>query len=232
MIKRNYERLIAAAEALRPLSGELVYVGGAITELLVTDEGAADSRVTKDVDVIARITSYAAYSELGERLRELGFSEDTSEGAPICRWLKGEMKLDAMPTDQAILGFANHWHKKAVEEPDDYRIAADLVIRIATAPLFVAMKIEAFRDRGEGDFVMSHDLEDVVAVVDGRESLVSELQESGSEVRQYVGEQITALLETREFLDALPGHLPPDDASQDRIELVLQRLRAIAAVAT
>jgi len=44
-------------------------------------------RLTFDVDVIAEINSYADYASFSERLRALGFREDTSRGAPLCRWL-------------------------------------------------------------------------------------------------------------------------------------------------
>ena len=48
----NLQRLIDAAEKLHPLLGELVFVGGAVTGLLITDDAAADSRITFDVDAI------------------------------------------------------------------------------------------------------------------------------------------------------------------------------------
>ncbi|MGC9950358.1 MAG: hypothetical protein ABSF64_28670 [Bryobacteraceae bacterium] len=75
--------MIAAARLLRPLLDEFVFVGGTVTGLLITDEAAADPRPTFDVDVIAEITSYAAYATFGDRLRALGFREDTREGAPL-----------------------------------------------------------------------------------------------------------------------------------------------------
>jgi hypothetical protein len=80
----NLEQLIAAARLLRPLLGELVFVGGTVTGLLITDEAAANPRPTLDVDAIAEITSYAQYAAFGDRLRALGFREDTSEGARRC----------------------------------------------------------------------------------------------------------------------------------------------------
>jgi hypothetical protein len=54
----NRDQLITAAELLRPLLNELVFVGGSIVGLLITDEAAADPRITIDVDAIAEITSY------------------------------------------------------------------------------------------------------------------------------------------------------------------------------
>src|SRR5258706_11034328 len=83
----NREQLITAAQLLRPLLGELVFVGGSVTGLLITDEAAGNPRTTFDVDAIAEITSYAEYAAFGDRLRALGFAEDTSEGAPLCRWV-------------------------------------------------------------------------------------------------------------------------------------------------
>jgi len=42
-------------------------------------------------------------------------------------------------------------------------------IRLITSPYFIATKLTAFRDRASGDPTSSHELEDVIAVVDGRE---------------------------------------------------------------
>ena len=98
----NREQLIIAARLLRPLLGELVFVGGAVTGLLITDQAAADPRTTFDVDAIAEITSYAEYAAFGNRLRALGFQEDTREGAPLCRWVHHGTTLDVMPLDEKI----------------------------------------------------------------------------------------------------------------------------------
>jgi len=73
MLNPNLEQLFATASLLRPMLGELVFVGGAVTSLLVTDEGAGLPRTTLDVDAIAEITSYAGYTAFGKRLRALGF---------------------------------------------------------------------------------------------------------------------------------------------------------------
>ncbi len=101
-----------AARFLRPLLGELVFVGGCTTALLITNTAAADVRPTYDVDAIAEITSYAAYTAFSERLRNLGFAEDVSEGAPICRWRQQNTVLDVMPLDPKILGFSNRWYSR------------------------------------------------------------------------------------------------------------------------
>jgi hypothetical protein len=128
---------MAAAEALRPLLRELVFVGGSVTGLLITDNAAGDVRGTLDVDAIAEITSYAQYAAFGERLHALGFSEDNREGAPMCRWVHGRTILDVMPLDAAILGFSNRWYKAAMESSETRTLSAGLEIRMITAPFFV-----------------------------------------------------------------------------------------------
>jgi hypothetical protein len=98
------------------------------------------------------------------------------------------------------------------------------------AVYFCATKLEAFHHRGKGDFFSSHDLEDLLAVVDGREQLVDELEAAEREVRTYIAGQCRSLLTSTDFVDALPGHLLPDPACQARITILLQRLNKIAAL--
>ena len=226
----NLRQLIAAADALRPLLAELVFVGGCVTGLLITDEAAGDPRGTLDVDAIAEITSYAQYTDFGERLRTLGFTEDASEGAPLCRWVRARIILDVMPIDQDILGFSNRWYKAAMDSSLTRRISTDLEIRIVTAPYFLATKLEAFRGRGKGDFLGSHDLEDLTSIVDGRETLLSELRAERHDLRTYIRREIRSLLNASGFIDALPGYLLPDPASQSRISVVLKRLEDLASI--
>jgi hypothetical protein len=225
----NLDQLIATAAALRPLLPELVFVGGCVTGLLITDEAAGEPRGTIDVDAIAEITSYAQYAEFGDRLRGLGFNEDTSKGAPVCRWIQGRMILDVMPFNEKILGFSNRWYKAAVEASVAKKLRDDLEIRMVAAPYFVATKLEAFKGRGAGDFLGSHDLEDVISVVDGRETLSAEVRNAGIDLNKSVGREIAKLLENPAFMDALPGFLLPDAASQSRIKIVLARLRDLAS---
>jgi hypothetical protein len=101
----NLNLLLETAHRLRPLLGEVVFVGGCTTALLITDPGAEAVRPTYDVDVIVKIASYADYIVFSERLRALGFQEDSSEGAPLCRWQWEQTKLDVMPLDERVLGF-------------------------------------------------------------------------------------------------------------------------------
>jgi hypothetical protein len=230
MTKTHIELLEMAAPILEPLLPEVVFVGGCATALLITDPAAAPVRVTYDVDVIAEIVSYADYVEFAERLRALGLEEDTREGAPVCRWRRGELTLDVMPLDAAILGFANRWYPAALSTANDVTLRTGHVLRVITGPLFLATKLNAFRNRGEEDYLASHDLEDVVAVLDGRPTVADEVRSSSSDVRIYVAQEIKRLLRKHRFLDALPGYLLPDAASQTRIDSLIATLNELGGL--
>lgn len=228
MADNNLGRLIDAAELLRPVLGELVFVGGTTAGLLVTDTAAGQPRSTIDVDAIVGTRTYLEHTRFEQRLRELGFQPDAREGAPLCRWVQGKIVLDVMPLDPSALGFSNRWYGLAVETAESALILHDLTIRIVSAPLFVATKIEAFKGRGHGDYWSSHDLGDLIALIDGRATLSAEIRAQQEDLREYVREEIRRLLSDTRFIDALPGFLLPDAASQARIILVLERLNELA----
>jgi hypothetical protein len=230
MPNRNLELLTDAARLLQPLLDELVFVGGCATTLLITDKAAADVRPTFDVDAIAEITSYADYIVFSTKLRELGFAEDTTEGAPICRWKQATTILDVMPLDEKILGFSNRWYKSAMDSAQERDLGRDLRIRVVTAVYFCATKLDAFHGRGQNDFLASHDLEDLIAVIDGRSELAGEVRAASQDVRGYIASEIGKLLGTSTFIDALPGYLLPDTVSQARITFLLERLKELAAL--
>lgn len=95
-----------AAAALGELLDELVLVGGCAVGLLVTDPARTPVRQTIDVDLLTEVTPVASYYTLCERLRTHGFAEQPTEDV-ICRWAKGGLLIDVMPTDEKVLGFTN-----------------------------------------------------------------------------------------------------------------------------
>ena len=98
--------------------------------------------------------------------------------------------------------------------------------KIISAPYFCATKLEAIFNRGKGDFY-HHDLEDIIAVVDGRQELLAEVKAASTDVRDYIASEVTGLLASPGFMEALPGHLPGDSASQARLPIVRGRLEAL-----
>ncbi len=228
MTNPNLEMLRIAIENLGELADEMVFVGGCTTGLLITDEGAADVRATDDVDSIVEVTSYAQYNTFAERLKAVDFREDTRDGAPTCRWVKGDTVLDVMPLDEKVLGFTNIWYQPAIDEAEEHEILPGMTIKVISPPYFCATKLEAFDGRGAGDYLASHDLEDIITVIDGRAEIIEEISRAPEDVRDYISGKIRGLLHTRQFLDALPGYLLPDEASQGRLRILTERLTQIA----
>ena len=181
--------------------------------------------------MICRMIAKSDDHQLGRQLRQRGFQEDSRPGAPLCRWCTDDLVLDLMPTQGEILGFANRWYPLALETAQLQGLPSGRAIRIVTAPVFLATKLESFRGRGQGNFLFSHDLEDLIAVVDGRASLLEECRLSPPELRNNLATQFHDLLNTSAFNEALPAFLPPDQASQQRLPDLLETLRAITALA-
>ena len=113
---------------------------------------------------------------------------------------------------------------------EERELEEDLKIRLVAPVYFCASKLEAFAGRGKNDFSASRDLEDLIAVVDGRAELVGEIRAAANDVRSYLAKEIKKLLSIREFTDALPGHLQPDTASQERVGTIISRLEEIASL--
>lgn len=227
----NLDMLELMAGKLGDLAEQLVFVGGSTTGLFITDRLLPPVRVTRDVDVITEASSRHDYHQLEEKLRALGFSPDQSQDAPICRWRIGELILDLMPTDASILGFANRWYPDALTEADTTQLPSGRIIRTLTPPHFLATKLEAFHGRGNGDYWASHDMEDIVCVIDGRAELVAEISASHEELRSYLQAEFTALHADPMFAEAVSGFLPGDAISQTRAPRILQRIAAIAGLA-
>ena len=101
--------LEAVVAGLGTLTDEMVFVGGCVTGLLITDAAAPDIRATTDVDALVEVVSVHEYHQLSAALRARGFVEDQSPEAPIARWRHGSKVFDVMPTDASVLGFGNEW---------------------------------------------------------------------------------------------------------------------------
>ncbi len=224
----NIEILEAAVKRLGELTDRLVFLGGCATGLLITDSAAPPIRFTHDVDVITEAATLAEYYRLSEQLRAQGFVENNDENSPICRWRAEGLLLDVMPTNPSLLGFGSDWYQEALEKAEEVDLPSGKRIRMITAPYFLACKLAAFADRGEGDFQLSHDMEDIVAVIDGRSELADEVLHAAIPLKEHLAKSFADLLNNGRFQEALPGHLPGDAASQTRLPILLKRIQQVA----
>jgi len=224
----NIEILTLAVHLLGELADDMVFLGGCATGLLISDPAAPPIRVTRDVDAIVQVLSRAEYYRLSKKLKGCGFKEDTSEGAPICRWLNGEIILDVMPTDQEILGFGNDWYQKAIEHPMLFELPDTRAIRVVSPPYFLITKLQAFEGRGNGDYMLSHDMEDIISVLDGRHEILDEINNTDTELARELANRFQQLLRHQRFIDAVSGHMPTHATGQARVAGIIETINRIA----
>ena len=224
MAHPNLDILIGMAKAMGSLCEQVVFVGGCATGLLVDNAELMDVRPTEDVDAIAEVTSLAAYHLLAEQLMQRGFKQTMADNTPPFRWYWNRMQLDLVPLDEKVLGFANPWYRVGFDTALSVTLAGGLQLRHLSAPHFLATKFEAFKDRGQSDVYLSHDLEDIMTVMEGRSSVAKEMATAHAAVRKYVGESVATLLDMPTFHNALSGLL----SAPEREQTVKARLLQIA----
>ncbi|MGA2050630.1 MAG: hypothetical protein ABSG96_23250 [Terracidiphilus sp.] len=128
-----------------------------------------------------------------------------------------------MALTKEVLGFTNIWYESALRHAATISLPRGQTIRVIAAPFFLGTKMEAFRGRGRMDFQASHDLEDFVAVIEGRENIVQEIAESPRDLRDYLSDAAKGLLAESRFLDVLPGFV----LDGERVPLIRERIASI-----
>lgn len=224
MADPNLALLVGMARAMGPLREQVVFVGGCATGLLIDNASWMDVRPTDDVDAIVEVASLAGYHRLADHLAQRGFKQTLADNTPPFRWFWNRLQLDLVPLDEKVLGFANPWYRAGFAAALVAELADGLVLRHLSAPYFLATKFEAFRDRGQNDVFMSHDLEDILTVVEGRSTLVAEVGAAPDDVRRHIASSVAGLLALPPFANALPGLLSDPEQEPN----VLARLGRIS----
>ena len=224
----NIDLLENTIVQLGELAEQMVFVGGCATGLLMTDPAAPPIRVTKDVDAIVQVVSKAEYYQLSDKLRAKGFKEDTSDDAPMCRWVAKNIILDVMPTEENILGFGNQWYKEAALNACEIILPSGKAIHMVSSPYFLITKLQAFAGRGKGDYMMSHDIEDIIAVLDGRPEIINDILQSKPKLVKELSERFQKLIQEPRFVEAVSCHMPADEISQGRVGSILNTIKKIA----
>ncbi|RYF72864.1 MAG: hypothetical protein EOO29_27675 [Comamonadaceae bacterium] len=173
--------------------------------------------------MVAEVTSLVGYYKALEPLKKTGFSEDHTADH-MCRWRKGELILDVMPSQEVLGHSVNRWYADAIAAPQKVVLPSGDVIYVITAPYFVATKLESFNSRGMGDY-LHHDMEDILNIVDGREELLSEVVAAPEAVRRFIQHEVDGYLADETFVDRLEWSFP-----DGRAQLVIKRLRALAGI--
>ena len=211
--------------ALADIPEPYIFVGASVLGLLATQQDAPTPRSTEDVDVVALATDYAQLAALHERLRARGFSEDIQSGA-ICRWRYRGWIVDVMPPNPEVLGFSNELYPSAMAHPSITDIDGVSIPHI-DAPHFIGTKLLAYEGRGRGDLLVSHDLEDLFAVLNSRPEVVNEIADAPAKCREVILTRLLVLRNHPLFEEAAEAHLANDVPGQ--VAIVTARIDAILA---
>lgn len=202
-VKQNKEALYQAATLLKELNEQVVYVGGRIVGLLITDLIEDDVRPTYDIDVALDLgkTDIVAHYSLQKKLESLGFKPD---GNVNCRYVLDDFMIDVMYTNGVLQGINSNWYQAGFDNAIEIQIK-DKKIKILNAVYFIATKLEAFTDRAykNNDYWDCKDLEDIINVINGRPELLVEIMNSPKDVVQFISGYFKKLIEDPKWLEAI-----------------------------
>lgn len=218
-MSKNIEMLAVVANGLGEMRNEVVFVGGSVAELYANDPAASDIRATLDIDCVIEISSRMRYYELEERLRAKGFRNDTTQGAPLCRWIYNHIIVDVMPIDDEILGFSNQWYKGGVENKVTKRLPDGSDIFIFPVPYYLGAKFEAMLSRGGNDLRTSHDFEDIIYILDNTTDIAEQISQADDSLKIYLSNQFKALLANINIEEAIECALPR--GAEERAKYIL-----------
>lgn len=220
----NTVRLKAVSNALLGLNEAVVFVGGAVLSLYA-DKPVIDVRYTNDIDVIIEIISYTKRAIVEERLRAIGFRNDTESGI-ICRYNFQGITVDIMPTNDKSIGFHNIWYPDAFANAIDVSLDERTVIRIPAAPCFIATKLEAFKNRGQYDGYSSHDFEDIIFLLQNRSTAWNEINGANQPLKTYLVNEFSALLQHPLIEDWITGNVD-HSLEQNADGMILENMERI-----
>ena len=225
----NTEMLQTVAHGLGDLIYEVVFIGGAVAELYADDPASSDIRPTQDVDCTIELSTYREHTELEDELRNKGFANDTSKGAPVCRWLFQGIKVDLMPTDTGILGFSNQWYQSGVRSKIPKILPDGTELFVFSPEFYLAAKLEAHNDRGGNDLRQSQDFEDIIYILDNCTSILDDIRNAEGDVRNYIKGECDNLLENDGLSEGIESALPYGSES-DRVEMIISLITDISGL--
>ncbi len=223
------ESLVKLDSVLEGVPFDFAFLGGSVLSLLVTDSKADAIRVTKDIDVVADIRSRKDFHASERKLESLGFRHDTREDAPICRWVYDGITVDVLPVREEVLGWRSRWFPEALESAIAVERAGKK-LKVVSPPYFVMLKLEAFEDRGCGDFLTSVDFEDVICLFNGRKSIADEIA-ADEELGRHIGAKFKDYLMSTDLDYAVEGFVQTEDDPIRRKEAILSLFRRVAMLA-
>lgn len=219
----NIAVVAEVAEALKDIKKDMVFVGGVVVSLYTDDPAADEIRPTQDIDMTLNIVNLSHWEKVQAQLGTLGFHPDPY-GHAICRYKYKDIPVDIMSADDGPLGPSNPWYKIGFENIWTAK-AKDQTIKILSAPCYLATKFEAFNDRGS-DYRTSHDIEDIIYVIDNRNSIVEEIANDDLRIANFIKEQLQNITNKGLMQEVLMAHIHPL-MLEERMPIVEEKITQI-----
>jgi len=100
--------------------------------------------------------------------------------------------------------------------------AMDEEIKVFSAPCFIATKFEAFHARGKEDY-FKEDFEDIIYILDNRESIVAEIANAENEIKDYLTSEFKQIWKIRNSEEILSLHIHPL-MMEERLPLLAKKI--------
>jgi len=214
------------AEALKEYNQKMVFVGGAVVSLYTDDTAADEIRPTSDIDMTLNVVSLKEWYNIQKDLAKLGFYPDPF-GPAICSYKYKDIPVDIMASEDGPLGTANSWYKIGFMDLWKVKVKSQ-EINILKAPCYLATKFEAFGNRGI-DYRSSHDMEDIIYILDNRIDIVNEIEKSPQKVRKFIQSELNKMVEQSLLNEVLEAHIHPLVIEQ-RLPLIVKKITQIISV--
>lgn len=192
-----------ALEALGPLRGTIVIVGGAILHRYL--DGPTTPPTNGVVEVVCRVEGEAFEAKLKAR----GFLKDPS-AQTLRRWVKGDVKLDVVPSSFVMPGISNPWYTSALAYAKKIELGNGWVEMIDAVHLLAA-QLQWLRDWGIADARSGAALSIVTNLIERRASLANEFKLVPLDVVEFIARTLadfeSLLPKTSGATEAFPEHL-------------------------
>lgn len=117
-----------------------------------------------------------------------------------------------MATNQIGWAPANQWFSPGFKKLKIVDLEG-VVINILPHDYFLATKFSAYYDRGGNDPRLSHDFEDIVYILNHTSTLKEIVEQSESEVRDFLLDAFQKIIQSEKMQEAIIGNLYFDNQS-------------------
>ena len=219
------ESMRAVVETFGAGSADFVFLGSCVLGLYSRPTGGTFRR-TIDADVASTVTPWSIQAKRLADLCSRGVVEPDERIA--CRYhLPGKnIAVDVLSPEGMNVGNITDWFLRAIAQAATFTLDGGTQIRAVTPPYFLALKLEAWADRGR-DAQTDKDAEDIIAVATEVADLADRVRDAG------LAPGISALwlaalqhhgLGVEDLSELVQWHLHPIDAAEeDRVVEALVR---------